>query len=293
MRLAWIIKKPVLNLKFKTAEKVSKRSIIFFIFGLTQEKKWFFSKFNLQKFSDFIFHPSAGWIKLFSSFLSFLRGEDDVFKVEPQPSIWRRKLRSGRQQSARRSLHDGLRNRHCRKFLFLALSEFKTFAPELPLKSTQMAFSCFQEWQKLCTIPETGKSCFRDIDTCDFPLMAFLCFLSAKMTQKIVFRVLLISKKSLFDQIFHLTNKKLSMHFQLGNLLIILAVTTTPKLRTVTNWLIMSLAVADLSVGVAVLPGSIMMYITNGKRSKRCQACDEGINYLSLCGAKLHFMMFV
>ena len=42
----------------------------------------------------------------------------------------------------------------------------------------------------------------------------------------------------------------------LGNVLVILAVYHTTKLRNVTNMFIVSLAVADLLVGVAVLPFS-------------------------------------
>ena len=42
----------------------------------------------------------------------------------------------------------------------------------------------------------------------------------------------------------------------LGNILVIIAVFTTPKLRTVTNTFIVSLAVADLCVGILVLPFS-------------------------------------
>lgn len=42
----------------------------------------------------------------------------------------------------------------------------------------------------------------------------------------------------------------------LGNVLVILAVYHTSKLRNVTNMFIVSLAVADLLVGVAVLPFS-------------------------------------
>lgn len=42
----------------------------------------------------------------------------------------------------------------------------------------------------------------------------------------------------------------------LGNLLVIAAVLVSSKLRSVTNLFIMSLAVADLMVGIAVLPFS-------------------------------------
>lgn len=47
----------------------------------------------------------------------------------------------------------------------------------------------------------------------------------------------------------------------LGNVLVILAVFASAKLRTVTNFIIMSLAVADLLVGIAVLPYSITLEV--------------------------------
>ena len=53
--------------------------------------------------------------------------------------------------------------------------------------------------------------------------------------------------------------------FQIGNLLIIVSVLSTAKLRTVTNIFILSLGVADFLVGLCVLPPAIMMKITNGK----------------------------
>ncbi|XP_023231620.1 probable G-protein coupled receptor No9 [Centruroides sculpturatus] len=46
-----------------------------------------------------------------------------------------------------------------------------------------------------------------------------------------------------------------------GNALVILAVFASAKLRTVTNFIIMSLAVADLLVGIAVLPYSITLEV--------------------------------
>lgn len=60
---------------------------------------------------------------------------------------------------------------------------------------------------------------------------------------------------------------KLSIFFLLtvmvivGNVLVIGAVLCTSKLRSVTNFFIVSLAVADLMVGVAVLPFSSMWEI--------------------------------
>lgn len=47
----------------------------------------------------------------------------------------------------------------------------------------------------------------------------------------------------------------------LGNVLVILAVYHTTKLRNVTNMFIVSLAVADLLVGVAVLPFSATLEV--------------------------------
>ncbi|CAG2182764.1 unnamed protein product [Oppiella nova] len=44
-----------------------------------------------------------------------------------------------------------------------------------------------------------------------------------------------------------------------GNILVIVSVFTSAKLRTVTNFFIVSLAVADLLVGIAVIPYSLSL----------------------------------
>lgn len=54
----------------------------------------------------------------------------------------------------------------------------------------------------------------------------------------------------------------------IGNLLVIGAVLCTSKLRSVTNFFIVSLAVADLLVGVAVLPFSSIREVY--KVSRKC-----------------------
>lgn len=48
----------------------------------------------------------------------------------------------------------------------------------------------------------------------------------------------------------------------IGNTLIISAVVTTKRLRTVTNCFVTSLAVADLLVGIFVMPPAIAVHIT-------------------------------
>ncbi len=63
----------------------------------------------------------------------------------------------------------------------------------------------------------------------------------------------------------------LSSPKQCGNFLIIAAVVSTPKLRTVTNYFILSLAVADFLVGICVLPPAIMLHTTQGEQKKQIE----------------------
>lgn len=69
-----------------------------------------------------------------------------------------------------------------------------------------------------------------------------------------------------------------------GNTLVILSVTTTRRLRTVTNCFVMSLALADWMVGVFVMPPAVLLYIygkkCGGTKVKNCvcvwaQAIDQ------------------
>lgn len=67
-----------------------------------------------------------------------------------------------------------------------------------------------------------------------------------------------------------------------GNTLVILSVTTTRRLRTVTNCFVMSLALADWMVGVFVMPPAVLLYIY-GKGKK-------GGNARNLCAPKRALM---
>lgn len=61
----------------------------------------------------------------------------------------------------------------------------------------------------------------------------------------------------------------------LGNILVILAVYNTAKLRSVTNIFIVSLATADLMLGVFVLPYALLFEVSRvGIRIRRCLKLD-------------------
>lgn len=47
----------------------------------------------------------------------------------------------------------------------------------------------------------------------------------------------------------------------IGNMLVILSVLTTRRLRTVTNCFVMNLAVADLLVGILVMPPAVALHV--------------------------------
>ena len=66
---------------------------------------------------------------------------------------------------------------------------------------------------------------------------------------------------------------------QVGNTLIIVAVMTTRRLRTVTNCFVMSLAVADWLVGIFVMPPAVALQIM-GKTHLLCVFTD---NLFVLC----------
>jgi hypothetical protein len=66
---------------------------------------------------------------------------------------------------------------------------------------------------------------------------------------------------------------------QVGNTLIIVAVMTTRRLRTVTNCFVMSLAVADWLVGIFVMPPAVALQIMG----KITSLCVFTVSLLVLC----------
>jgi len=72
-----------------------------------------------------------------------------------------------------------------------------------------------------------------------------------------------------------------------GNSLVILSVLTNPKLRTITNRFVASLACADLSVGVLVMPLAIKVEVTGTWQLGRA-LCDVWISLdVLLCTASI------
>ena len=74
----------------------------------------------------------------------------------------------------------------------------------------------------------------------------------------------------------------------LGNTLIIAAVATTRRLRTVTNYFVVSLAVSDLLVGLLVMPFAVVREITNGLWLFGRIACELWVSLdVMLCTASI------
>ncbi|XP_043070884.1 tyramine/octopamine receptor isoform X2 [Drosophila grimshawi] len=73
----------------------------------------------------------------------------------------------------------------------------------------------------------------------------------------------------------------------IGNMLVILAVLTTRRLRTVTNCFVMSLAVADLLVGIFVMPPAVAVHVI-GSWQLGLVLCDIWISFdILLCTASI------
>ena len=79
----------------------------------------------------------------------------------------------------------------------------------------------------------------------------------------------------------------ISLGAVVGNSLVVLGVLTNPKLRTITNRFVASLACADLSVGVLVMPLAIKVEVTGTWRLGR-PLCDVWISLdVLLCTASI------
>ncbi|XP_022216094.1 alpha-1D adrenergic receptor isoform X2 [Drosophila obscura] len=73
----------------------------------------------------------------------------------------------------------------------------------------------------------------------------------------------------------------------IGNTLVILAILTTRRLRTITNCFVMSLAVADLLVGIFVMPPAVAVHLT-GSWQLGWVLCDIWISLdVLLCTASI------
>ncbi|KRF79140.1 tyramine receptor 1 isoform X2 [Drosophila virilis] len=73
----------------------------------------------------------------------------------------------------------------------------------------------------------------------------------------------------------------------IGNMLVILAVLTTRRLRTVTNCFVMSLAVADLLVGIFVMPPAVALHVI-GSWKLGWLLCEFWISFdILLCTASI------
>ncbi|KAG8190412.1 hypothetical protein JTE90_022054 [Oedothorax gibbosus] len=74
----------------------------------------------------------------------------------------------------------------------------------------------------------------------------------------------------------------------LGNTLIIAAVATTRRLRTVTNYFVVSLAVSDLLVGLLVMPFAVVKEVTDGLWLFGQVACELWVSLdVMLCTASI------